>query len=88
MNLRQKKLKNIKEKDLKRQLEEIARFAIDNNISLKELIEEIEKSIIETALKKTNYNKKKAAELIKIHRNTIRRKIKKLNIKENEEING
>ncbi len=72
------------ENNLKEKLKEIANFVIQNHLSLKDIMDEMEKTVIETALKKTNYNKVKAANLLKLHRNTIRLKIKKLGINDEQ----
>ncbi len=74
------------EKNLKGKLEEIANFVIRNHLSLKDIMDEMEKTLIETALKETNFNKVRAAKLLKLHRNTIRLKIKKLGINDEETI--
>jgi arginine utilization regulatory protein len=68
---------------LKEKFESIANFTVENNLSFREVIEELEKNLIKAALKKTNYNKKKAAELLNIHRNTFNIKVKKYKIKRN-----
>ena len=44
-------------------------------------LEEMEKVQIYDALKKNNWNQTKAAELLGIHRNTLREKIKKFDIR-------
>jgi len=74
------------ESNLKGKLKEIANFVIQNNLSLRDIMDEMEKTLIETALKKTKFNKVKAAKLLKLHRNTIRLKIKKLGINDEETI--
>ncbi len=43
-------------------------------------LEDIEKLIIQTALEKTQYNKSRAAKLLKISRDTLRYKVKKYNL--------
>lgn len=51
-----------------------------NRMSLKDLMEETERQAIINALKKTNNNMAKAAELLSIHRTGLYQKIKKYNI--------
>lgn len=46
----------------------------------KSLLEEVEKPLVETVLKKTEGNKLKAARMLGINRNTLDAKIKKLGI--------
>ncbi len=72
------------ENNLKGKLKEIANFVIQNHLSLKDIMDEMEKTVIETALKKTKYNKVKASKLLNVHRNTLRLKIKKLGINDEE----
>ena len=67
--------------NLKEKFESIANFTVENNLSFREVIEEMESNLIKAALKKTGYNKKKAAELLKLHRNTLNIKVKKYKIK-------
>lgn len=52
----------------------------ETGIDLKELISEIEDSLILQALKKTNGNKNKASKLLKLNRTTLIEKIKKKNL--------
>ncbi|MGA1846073.1 sigma-54-dependent transcriptional regulator [Deferribacter abyssi] len=53
---------------------------IENNTTKKNSMKEHEKSLIEKALKETNGNKSKAAELLGISRKTLHNKIKEYNI--------
>ncbi len=56
------------------------KIEIDENFSLQSFVKEMEKKIILQSLEKTNWNKKRAAELLNIKRTTLIEKIKKLNI--------
>jgi DNA-binding NtrC family response regulator len=49
-------------------------------------LEEMEKALLIKALKKSNGNKTKAAELLKISRDTLRYRLKKFNITQEEEV--
>lgn len=49
----------------------------DGGISLKNVVEEVENSLIRKALDKTNWNKNKAAHLLRLNRTTLVEKIKK-----------
>lgn len=56
-------------------------FAIpDTGISLKNVVDDFENSLIIKALNKTNWNKNQAAHLLKLNRTTLVEKIKKRNI--------
>lgn len=56
-------------------------FAIpDNGISLKNVVDDFENSLIIKALDKTNWNKNRAASLLRLNRTTLVEKIKKRNI--------
>ena len=52
----------------------------DNNFVYNQFIKLLEKSLIENALEKSNYNKIKASKILGINRNSIHSKIKNLNI--------
>ncbi len=52
-----------------------------NGISLKEMVRDFEKNLITTALKKTDWNQKKAAHLLQVNATTLNEKLKRLNIK-------
>ena len=53
----------------------------ENNRSLKELVTEFERNLITVALKKTDWNQKKAASLLRINPTTLNEKLKRLQIK-------
>lgn len=52
----------------------------DNGISLKNLVDEFENSLIIRALNKTNWNKNRAATLLRLNRTTLVEKLKKRNL--------
>ncbi len=52
----------------------------DNGISLKDLVDDFENTLIVKALDKTNWNKNRAATLLQLNRTTLVEKIKKKNI--------
>ncbi len=52
----------------------------------KEIMDEFEKNLLTALLKKYDYNITKVSAKIKLHRNTIQKKIKKLQIKEKKQI--
>ncbi len=52
----------------------------DNGASLRDLVLEFERNLIVTALKKTDWNQKKAASLLKVNPTTLNEKLKRLNI--------
>jgi DNA-binding NtrC family response regulator len=51
-----------------------------NGASLKDLVLEFERNLIVTALKKTEWNQKRAASLLKVNPTTLNEKLKRLNI--------
>ncbi len=59
---------------------QIEETELDDNFSLQSFVREMEKKLILQSLEKTNWNKKRAAELLRIKRTTLIEKIKKLNI--------
>jgi DNA-binding NtrC family response regulator len=58
--------------------------SIGNGSSYKDIVHDFERSIIETALKQTDWNQKRAAEMLKMNATTLNEKLKRLNIKINE----
>jgi DNA-binding NtrC family response regulator len=60
------------------------RFA-SNSTSLKERVGNFEKAIILAALEKTEWNQKKAAQLLSVNATTLSEKLKRLKIKERQE---
>jgi transcriptional regulator with GAF, ATPase, and Fis domain len=53
---------------------------VDGSFSLQNVVRNIEKKLILESLEKTGWNKRKAAELLKLKRTTLIEKIKKMNI--------
>ncbi len=53
---------------------------LDEGASLKDLVREFEKSLIVTALKKSEWNQKKAAGLLRVNPTTLNEKLKRLEI--------
>jgi DNA-binding NtrC family response regulator len=51
-----------------------------NGVSLRDLVLEFERNLIVTALKKADWNQKKAASLLKVNPTTLNEKLKRLNI--------
>ena len=54
---------------------------LENGGTLKELIIDYERELIETALQKANWNQKQAAGLLRVNATTLNEKLKRLNIK-------
>jgi len=68
---------------LKRQMKVLAHKAANSkSIFFKEIIMEFEKTLLQSYLEKFDHNISKMSLGIKIHRNTIQKKMKKLKIKE------
>jgi len=57
-------------------------IANQRHIYYKEIMDEFEKNLITALLKKHDYNITRVSARIKLHRNTISKKMQKLNIKE------
>ncbi|BBB33013.1 Fis family transcriptional regulator [Thermotomaculum hydrothermale] len=68
---------------MRKQLEKIFEEMLDNGIGLQDFSNLIERIYIEKALEKNNFNIVQTAKKLKIHRNTLSNKIKKLEIKIN-----
>lgn len=68
--------------ELLKAIEEIDLLFLKSNYGTiyQEMVESLEKSLIEAALKRTFGNQLKAAKILGINRNTIREKIKRLGI--------
>ena len=71
-----------KKKVIEACVRETERFFLENKSRelYKDIIELVERPLIEMTLKKTDGNQKKAAKMLGINRNTLHTKIKKLNI--------
>jgi DNA-binding NtrC family response regulator len=54
---------------------------ISKNLRLKEAVNTFEKNYISEILQKVNFNKKEAAKLLDVHRNTLKNKLNGLNLK-------
>ena len=68
---------------LKRQMKVLAHNAANSkSIFFKEILLEFEKTLLQSYLEKYDHNISKMSLGIKIHRNTIQKKMKNLNIKE------
>lgn len=67
---------------IKKQMKILAHKAARSKLFYREIMNEFEKTLLQEMLEKYDYNKVKLSLDIKLHRNTIQRKIEKLNIKE------
>ncbi len=68
-------------KNMGESLAEIIGCFVESGLTLKEVVEEVEKIYIEKALRLNNWNLKRTARKIGIHRNTLSMKVKKFGIK-------
>lgn len=66
---------------IKKQMKILAYKAARSRLYFKEILEEFEKTLLQTILEKYEYNIIKMSLDIKLHRNTISRKMEKLKIK-------
>ncbi len=66
---------------MREQLEKIFSEMLDSGISLPDFVSLIERIYIEKALEKNNYSIINTAKKLKVHRNTLSNKMKKLDIK-------
>ncbi len=67
---------------IKKQMKVLAFKASRSRLYYKEVMEEFEKTLLHAFLEKYDYNKLNMSLGIKMHRNTITQKMKKLKIKE------
>ena len=67
---------------IKKEMKILAYKASRSKLYFKEIMEEFEKTLLQAILDKYDYNISKMSLDIKLHRNTIAAKMKKLNIKE------
>jgi DNA-binding NtrC family response regulator len=67
---------------IKKQMRILAHKASRSKLFYQEIMSEFERTLLQEMLEKHNYNKLKLALEIKLHRNTILQKMKKLNIKD------
>jgi len=66
---------------IKRQMKILAYKAARSKLYYKEILEEFEKTLLQTILEKYDYNILRMSMDIKLHRNTISKKMKKMKIK-------
>jgi DNA-binding NtrC family response regulator len=67
---------------IKKQMKILAYKASNSKLYFKEILEEFEKTLLQAILEKYDHNKLKMSLGIKLHRNTITKKMKKMRIKE------
>lgn len=67
---------------IKKEMKILAYKASSSKLYFKEIMEEFEKTLLQAILEKYDYNISKMSLDIKLHRNTIAAKMKKLNIRE------
>jgi len=67
---------------IKKQMKILAFKAANSRLFYKEVMEEFEKTLLQAILDKYDHNLLKISMDIKLHRNTIARKMKKLKIRE------
>jgi DNA-binding NtrC family response regulator len=70
---------------IKRQMKILAGKAAKSRLFYKEIIEEFERTLLTTMLEKNDFNLIRTALDLKLHRNTISQKVKKLKIKEKKQ---
>ena len=71
---------------IKKQMKLLAYKAAGSRLYYKEIMFEFEKTLLQELLEKYDYNQIKVAINIKLHRNTIKNKIEKLNIKDKKRV--
>jgi len=67
---------------IKKMMKVLAHKATNSKLYFKEILEEFEKTMLQALLEKYDHNKLKMSLGIKLHRNTISKKMEKLKIKE------
>jgi DNA-binding NtrC family response regulator len=67
---------------IKKMMKILAHKSANSKLYYKEVMEEFEKTLLQALLEKYDYNKLKMSSGIKVHRNTIAKKIEKFKIKE------
>lgn len=67
---------------IKKMMKVLAHKAAGSKLYFKEILEEFEKTLLQALLEKYDHNKLKMSLGIKLHRNTIAKKMEKLKIKE------
>jgi len=73
---------NFKDLTIKKQMKILSYKVSSSKLYFQEILNEFEKTLLQALLEKYDYNLSKMSLRIKLHRNTISKKIKKLNIKE------
>ncbi|MDY0297000.1 MAG: helix-turn-helix domain-containing protein [Acidobacteriota bacterium] len=69
---------------IKRQMRILAQKSANSRLYFREIMEEFEKTLLTAILEKNDYNVCRVSSVVKLHRNTITKKMKKLNIKEKQ----
>ena len=81
-----KKLSEIAEQfeaiTIKKQMKIVAVKAVESKLFFKEIMEEFERTLFQAFLDKYDYNLSRMSLNVKLHRNSINKKMKKLKIKE------
>ncbi len=72
---------DFKDLTIKKQMKILAYKASSSKLYFQEILNEFEKTLLQALIEKYDYNLSKMSLRIKLHRNTISKKIKKLNIK-------
>lgn len=67
---------------IKRQMKIVAAKAVDAKLFYKEIVEEFERTLLQALLEKYDQNVLKMSTQIRLHRNSISKKLKKLKLKE------
>jgi len=70
---------------IKRQMKVLAEKASKSKLYYKEIVEEFERTLLTTVLEKNEFNMIRTSLELKLHRNTISQKMKKLKIKEKKQ---
>jgi len=67
---------------IKQQMKILAQKSVNSKLFYKEIIEEFERTLFQALLDKYDYNISMIALHVKLHRNTVMKKMKKLKIKD------
>lgn len=67
---------------IKRQMKILAVKSANSRLYFQEIMQEFEKTLLTAILEKNDYNVCRVSSVVKLHRNTIKKKLQKLNIKE------
>lgn len=71
---------------IKKQMKILARKTAYSKLYFKEIMEEFEKTLLQAVLEKNDYNISKVSMNIKLHRNTVAKKMQRMNIKDRRSI--